>query len=67
RADEVDTPYTEAAEVMRRIHGEPDARVMRGAAGSSGGAGGGPGATGAATTGGSAGWGQPVGSAHTYP
>ncbi|MDO3396815.1 hypothetical protein QWJ41_13885 [Nocardioides sp. SOB44] len=67
RADEVDTTYTEAAEVMRRIHGEPDERVMRGAAGSSGGAGGGPGATGAATTGGSAGWGQPVGSAHTYP
>ncbi len=36
RADEVDTTYTEAAEVMRRIHGEPDERVMGGRTGGDG-------------------------------
>ncbi|ANH36802.1 hypothetical protein I601_0349 [Nocardioides dokdonensis FR1436] len=33
RSDEVETTYTESTEVMRRIHGEPDERVMRDAAG----------------------------------
>ncbi len=47
RSDEVDATYTESAEVMRRIHGEPDERVMRDAAGGGrGGSGSGSGAGG---------------------
>lgn len=55
RSDEVESTYTESAEVMRRIHGEPDERVERDAAGGgSGGSGGGSGAGGAGGAGGSA-------------
>ena len=67
RADQVDTTYAESAEVMRRIHGEPDERVMRDAAGSGAGVGGGRGAGGAAPTGGSVAAGHPGGSAHVHP